>query len=230
LRRRKPMRTPSSILVVLSLAAAALTLSGCFNPELGTIPFQCAPSGDPCPEGYECRLASGTKDGVCVKAEIPPKPDASQPDKRILNDYELLPAKEGPVYLDAVRVAKDYSSCDDAASEPNNSVGTATKIPSGTTSSPDWEVCPAGDVDQFAISVKAGQKVSVKVVFTNSKGDLDAALVDPSGFVVDAARGTSDNETVGVDSASEAGTFIIGVWGYGAGTTNTYDLQISITN
>jgi hypothetical protein len=208
-------RFPALILAV-PLLVSSLLLGGCFDPELGPNPFLCASSGKLCPDGYSCR------NKVCVRDDVSdaggPKPEQK------INPDGLKPTKDGTVYLDGAAV-KPPGNCLDKDVEPNNSGATATPI-TGQGFVPNWEICYPGDVDQYKIKLEAGQKLIVKVKFYNSKGDLDAALVDPGGFVVDSSRGEKDDETVHT-TAVQAGGYVLGVYGFGT-AVNSYDLDVTI--
>jgi len=155
-----------------------------------------------------------------------PQPDAGAPDRKVSTKDQLaMASKEGPVYLDGAMVST-AGNCLDASSEPNNHAGTATALPAKAAIMPGWEICYPHDVDQFAVKLTQGQALTVKVKFKHSKGDLEAALVDPAGFVVSASRSETDNEQVTV-TAAKAGKYIIGVWGF-AKATNVYDLELSL--
>jgi len=197
--------------------AALLAAPGCYGPDLGDTPFRCAPTGKACPDGYTC-----VKD-ICVREDK--KLDAAPRETQILTDAELAPSKEGFVYLDGHPV-KPGQNCIDEASEPNNSGDTATKVTPGLI--PDWQICYEGDVDQFYVELNQGDKIAVKVKFFHKNGDLDAALVDPDGFVIDQSRSEDDNEELGVSAVAKKGRYIIGVYGFGD-DTNTFDLDISIS-
>jgi hypothetical protein len=159
-------------------------------------------------------------------------PPVVKPDGPAKHDRQSVPrdglwaSKDGPVYLDGA-IVKPATNCLDKDVEPNNSAATATPI-TGQGFIPGWEICYPGDIDQYKIKLDLGQRLVVKVKFFHSKGDLDAALVDPSGFVVNASRGEKDDEQVST-TADKAGIYVIGVYGYGA-ATNSYDLDITITN
>jgi hypothetical protein len=207
------------------LVALAAGLAGCFNPEIGDRPFLCAKTGDKkCPDGYVCRQQYGAE--VCLKESaasdgaVTPKPE-----KRILTDAELLPSKEGPAYLDGA-VVQSSKGCFDESSEPNNTSATATRI-TGQGLIPDWEICYAGDVDHYWFDLNAEDKLVVKIIFFTKNGDLDAALLDPDGFVVDTSRGTADNEQVQY-KADKKGKYVVGVYGFGP-AVNKYNLDVSIT-
>jgi hypothetical protein len=201
--------------LVLGLSA----LTGCFNPDLGKTPFKCATEGNKCPEGYTCQ------EQVCVKDEGAADGSGPKTERRILSDADLLPSKEGPAYIDGASETLNYSSCIDKDSEPNNTKAGATMI-TREGPSPGWEICPAGDVDQFAVQLEKGQKLTVSITFKNQLGDLELALADPDGFVIGASRGLNDGEQIKLAAAEKKGVYIIGVYGFGK-VTNTYDLNVS---
>lgn len=216
-------------LAILSLIAL-LSLGGCYNPDLGDSPYLCG-ANMTCPSGYMCHEFPENPEKfkwVCLK-DIPP--DVGIPDRRILSDAELVPSKEGPVYLDNSFVMNPGpNNCIDASNEPNNSGATATPIFSKGVIS-DWEICYKYDVDQYAFKLDAGDALKVTVQFTHSKGDLDAALVDPNGKVISSSRSETNNETVEVLAADTVkGHYILGVWGIPNKDnwegTNKYSLNI----
>lgn len=201
------------------------SLAGCFNPDLGPNPFLCASTGDKkCPDGYTCQTRGSAQ--VCVQ-EAASDAGGVTVDKRILSDAELMPSKEGPVYLDGALV-RPSAGCLDESSEPNNSAAAATLIATPGTFT-NWEICYPGDVDQYKIPLKIGDKLTVKIKFLNSSGDLDAALVDPAGNLVSASRGTGNEETVSLFHADKDGSFFLGVYGFGP-ATNKYDLDVTVSS
>jgi hypothetical protein len=206
---------------ILMITLLAALLGGCYDPNLGATPFRCAADdGKKCPDGYTCQK------NICVKDQESTT-DGAAPvtEARILTDAQLLPSKEGLVYIDGAPKL-NYGGCDDKDNEPNNSAKDATPI-TGQGKIPGWEICPAGDIDQFSIELTKGQKLMVTVVFKNDLGDLDAAIFDPDGYLVAAARGKINNETMKLPPAQMAGKYILGVYGFGP-VQNSYDLEISI--
>lgn len=208
---------------ILSTAAPLLALltAGCFDPDLGTKPFKCASSGQECPDGYHCGTVSNNR--VCISDSA--RVDGGTNTETSPDDGSMAPSKEGPVFVDGA-VVQPSTGCDDESSEPNNSATDATDLSfAGSGIIPGWEICYAGDVDQYAIGLDEGQKLVVDVKFAHGQGDLDAALIDPDGRVIDSSRSETDDEQVAVTSAATQGTYIIAVWGFAA-DTNKYDLVI----
>jgi hypothetical protein len=129
------------------------------------------------------------------------------------------------VHLDGA-VTTDAGGCPDAASEPNNTSATATRVPDpGVVTG---AICYPGDVDHMKLRVPAGMRLTVTVRFVHVDGDLDAVLLDPGGQTIDESKGYSDSEVVEMAAAApEADDYIIGVVGYGD-AVNTYSLDIAL--
>jgi hypothetical protein len=204
--------------IAFAAFAPLVLLAGCFNPDLGETPFRCAPTGKECPDGYRCNDKQ-----ICVREDM--KEDAGPTEAHIPTDADLLPSKEGLVYLDG-HPPQSSAGCKDEASEPNNTMDTATKIP-GAGLIPGWEICYPGDVDHYAVTRKIGDKLAVKIKFFHKNGDLDAALLDPAGMVIGQSRSEDDNEQLGLSTVTKDGTYTIGVYGFGT-ATNTYDLELDL--
>ena len=220
-----------TLVITLTLVAG---LVGCYDPEMGDTPFKCSPTYSvDCPEGFFCHeINYGGKTGkvhVCVK-EAPP--DVGVPDRKIMTDAEILPSKEGPVYMDGAMVFP-AGNCADQSSEPNNSAGKATPLATKSALVPGWEICYKFDIDQFTFKVKTGQKLTVKAKFTHSKGDLDMAMTGTDGKIVSSSRSETDNEEVSWTATSD-GSFVVGVWGAAqpspksSPAVNQYDLEITV--
>lgn len=224
-------------LSALTILIAAVGLwAGCYDPDMGPSPFQCSQTFQvECPDGYERHMHDYGKGEICICVpEGQPPPDLGRPDRKILSDTELLPAKDGAdnVFIDG-GIEIPGGNCSDSDVEPNNWKGKATPLTGKTGLVPGWEICYKFDIDQYSYTVKAGDSLTVKVKFSHSKGDLDAAMVGPDGKIKVYSRGTGDTETLTIPSA-DAGTYIIGVWGArqdapkSSPAVNTYDLDISL--
>lgn len=205
-----------SIVAIIAL----FSLSHCFDPDLGNHPFLCAPTGKKCPDNYECNTSN-----ICVPegtaifdsgVDSGPQPDTN-------NDDSSTGGKDNGVYLDGSTV-QPSTGCLDNPVEPNNSSATATSIPQ-TGLLVDWEICYPGDVDHYSFSLTAGQTLSVSIIFSHSKGDLDMALLDPNGTIVRKSLSEDNNESIEMN-INQDGKYIVGVWGY-QNHVNTYDIQVN---
>ena len=94
---------------------------------------------------------------------------------------------------------------------------------------PGWEICYPGDIDQYSIELEQHDKLVVIVDFSHAAGDLEAALVNPDGLIIDYSRSETDDEEVSISSALNKGTYTLAVWGYGD-AVNKYILDITITS
>ena len=209
----------------LIMVLAVSVPGACYDPDLGDNPFLCANQGDRCPKGYLCvKSPKARNTHICVKEGT--KVDLGVPDRGKIPDGVRIPSKEGPIFIDGA-FAKDPKDCLDKESEPNNSADKATDLTkSATDFLPDWQICYPGDVDQFQIHLDEGDKLMITVTFEQSKGDLDAALFDPDGVLVDAARSETDDEQVSLTAATKKGKYVLGVWCTNPTLKPTYDLTV----
>lgn len=220
----------SSTPIAIAATLGALLATGCYNPDLGDSPFSCN-KNTICPHGYECVCRSNCNSddpAVIVKICVPEgnRFDSGPRDQRLLTDAELEPSKEGPVYVDGAKPV-NTKGCIDDASEPGSSRATALAIPASTGNIPGWAICPKGDVDQFAIDLEAGDTIVVEIKFTHSDGDLELALFDPQGKLLDDSRSEDSNEKVQVSSLAAKGTYIIAVWGFKDAEAD-YELDLTV--
>jgi hypothetical protein len=206
-------------MIRLILLTITLALVGCYDPELGNSPFRCAPTGKECPDNYTC----DKKTKVCIPDDK--KLDAGRPEAKVPSDADNEPSKEGFVYLDGHPPNTSAPKCDDDQEEPNNTADTATELP-GPGPTTGWHICYPGDVDHFSIELDQGDKLVVKVKFVHKNGDLDAALLDPTGFVIAMSRGEDDIEELSVSAVTKKGKYVIGVYGFGD-ATNEYELDLT---
>jgi hypothetical protein len=205
-------------MIRLMLLTLTVALVGCYDPELGNSPFRCAPTGKECPDGYSC----DKKTKVCIPEDK--KLDAGRPEAKVPTDADNKPSKEGFVYLDG-HPPQTGPTCDDDQEEPNNTADTATKIP-GPGLIPGWEICYPGDVDHFSVELEQGDKLVVQVKFFHKNGDLEAALLDPDGFVIAMSRSEDDNEELNISAVTKKGKYVVGVYGFGD-ATNKYELDLT---
>ena len=205
------------ILFVISAAAVAM-IDACspYSPALGDSPFLCGtdPLSDAglgvCPEGYTCKL-TGTGSAaarVCV-------------------------APMGTVPIDS-----NTSGCaDDSMLEPNNTYQTAYMTPVDVTKATltfsGLAICPAGDVDHYAITISGANKyLSVKVIYDEGGAILQAAILGSTGTALaSAAPVTGQINTIRAYLATPpVGQYYAQVKGPTSGmpVTNNYKLIINV--
>lgn len=110
--------------------------------------------------------------------------------------------------------------------EDNDTSSTAHAL--NASAEPSLTICSADD-DWYAISVAAGQTVSVVTSFTDAEGDVDLELYDPTGTRAIGSYGVSDGESLAL-VADQTGTWMARVSLYQdeGSTGNVYDLSVTI--
>jgi len=117
--------------------------------------------------------------------------------------------------------------CVDRGFEPNDTIETAAAVDDGEYE--NLQACD-GNPDYYAVTVDAGDRLSVQVRFQHDEGDIDAFLYDPSDRLIDAATTTDNNEVLTL-TATASGTHTILVDLYedaGREPGNGYDLLIQV--
>ncbi|MDT9278052.1 MAG: T9SS type A sorting domain-containing protein, partial [Limnospira sp. PMC 737.11] len=103
--------------------------------------------------------------------------------------------------------------------EPNDTMATAYDL--GVVYSwYDWlSIDQVGDEDWFRFELPGtgGMSDEVYISFYHSDGDLDLALYNEQGELVDSSTGTSDWESISLEGLS-SGTYYAQVYGYGGAT------------
>jgi hypothetical protein len=119
----------------------------------------------------------------------------------------------------------DIPVCADDSYEPNNSMGTASEIVSGTIN--NLKICPDNE-DWFKIFVPANDYLTLQTNFTHADGNLYIRLYNSNGDLIDSARDSFNNgETV--EGASTIDDYLYGnVYGRYSWTTNTYSMIVSV--
>ena len=113
--------------------------------------------------------------------------------------------------------------------EPNDQLATATNFgPLGTRFEGNLSISSSDDIDAFRFEATSTGAVVVDALFDHSDGrDLDLALLDADGNILDRSVTTSDNERV--VSPVTAGQVYFAVVGGFDGNTNAYNLSIDAT-
>jgi hypothetical protein len=163
-----------------TLALAALGLAGCnsFDPSYGDQPFRCGDSAPRCPDGYTC-TAPGD-DGVCVRDDGEPAPDAAPPD-----------SPPPPCRLDI--------------GEPNDARNKATPTPVPTEPSyvvDDLTMCVATDHDFFQFGLPTNSRLRITADGDSEPLTVKVLLVNGT----EVGTGTAVNGNVTVFQAPGANT------------------------
>lgn len=109
--------------------------------------------------------------------------------------------------------------------ENNNSIAKAFKLSGDNQSLQGLSVDSSSDLDYYSIEASSGDKVSVSVNFSHSRGDLDIYVVSSSGKVLSKSETSTDNEKFSFESSGEKVYFV--VFGY-QGAVNSYSLNVSV--
>lgn len=131
----------------------------------------------------------------------------------------------GNTYSMTVAVTS-VSGCPNDGYEPNNTRQAAIPMSLGTF--PSLSVCTMDD-DFFAVSLSAGETLSIDVTLNNSEGDVDVAIQDSAGTVLDSSQTTTNTETIDF-TATAADTYYVRVYlyaDYGTVTGSAYGLTLA---
>jgi hypothetical protein len=117
------------------------------------------------------------------------------------------------------------TGCVDDRYEENDSCGAARKVTPGTYR--NLQIC-SGDDDWFGVDLKAGDTMTLTILFTHTQGDLDMSLYyTDCSTEIDSSTSTTDNEQVVYNTAIADGTYNVRIYGYG-GDENSYDMVIEV--
>jgi len=114
------------------------------------------------------------------------------------------------------------TGCVDDGYEENDTCGAARKATPGTYR--NLQIC-SGDEDWFAIDLKAGDAMTVTILFSHAQGDLDMRLYDTDCSTQRAYGGsTTSNEEMSYTATAD-GTYSINIYGF-QGAENSYDMVV----
>jgi hypothetical protein len=118
--------------------------------------------------------------------------------------------------------------CSDDGYEDNDAEGAAASV--STSLIADLVACD-GDEDWYTVPVDIAEMVSVDVFFTDSEGDVDLQLYDPTGTFLTGSQTVDDDESVGPVQAQQGGDYLVRVWLWsdsGSVPGNEYDLLVTV--
>lgn len=151
----------------LLLACLALTACDAYDTDLGPTPFLCGEMGE-CPTGYSCQDDPATGKKVCV------------------SDNDSL--------------SSNFSCADDSDTEPNETLDQATVTPLDgmkTYSLENRAICPARDVDNYAIMIAtANEGIDATLTFEAGGAPLRAAIRNTGGVPIMNLTGVSGQPTM----------------------------------
>ena len=166
--------------------------------------FQGCQGNNDCPTGYYCSFAEFTSvDNVSARQCIP-------------NDYQCDGGTGPP-------------TCTDDSFEENDSLTQAssnTVLPPGTYN--NLKSCPAGsgdDEDWYRIDVSSEAQVNLSIS-GGSATDLDLALYDTNGTLIDKSDSLTSNEAL--SACLTSGYYYVRIYAYGS-AENSYSLTYSQT-
>jgi hypothetical protein len=118
----------------------------------------------------------------------------------------------------------------DDAFDDNDSAAKAQKLGkvTGPTGFANLVMRDKADWFKFSYTGLADASSDVTISFSHAAGDLDLQLYDASGNLIRSSGGTTDTETVSLESLV-GDTFYIHVFGYNGATNPDYDLSIDVT-
>jgi adhesin/invasin len=120
-------------------------------------------------------------------------------------------------------------TCSDAASEPNDTFGTATALTVGTATT--GCISTSSDEDYFSFSATFGQNIAVTLTPPAGE-DYHFSLYDPSQGAMIYSVHTGGSTETRSSTATSSGTHYVRVWGYGSydySATIPYTLTVTIT-
>ncbi|HEY1558344.1 MAG TPA: hypothetical protein VGF94_26140 [Kofleriaceae bacterium] len=187
----------------MTLLLVLATACSPYSPDLGKEPFLCGSGTPACPEGYTCMTEGGAQ--VCEQ--------------------------NGPAGVDG----GNFQCANDSAVEGpngNNTIATAYQVESTTNFDfTGLAICPAGDVDFYAVNLGTTESLDVTVIYAAEGGELQASIQTPQGTVVQMLTPQSGEvRTLHAFAQNlNAGAWYIDVAGptSGANLQNNYELKIN---
>jgi hypothetical protein len=182
-----------------------LLLAACsaYDEDIGMVPYRCNTDEPRCPDGYTCQNDATTGDDVCVS--------------------------------NGSSISGDFECADDASSEPNNLLAeaTATGLDAMKSFAKDnLAICPAGDRDQFGLTL-ATQNESVEIVvdYQANGAELVASLLNAGGVPIATSSPDSSqaHRTIGFSQNLPTGQYYVQVAAKVGGTLTLNNYSVTIT-
>lgn len=186
------------------LLLALVAACDAYDEDLGPTPFLCGPDGA-CPNGYSCMDDPANGRKVCVASDD--------------------------------SISSEFDCADDSDLEPNDVLAEAATTPLDqmkTFSLDGRAICPAGDVDTYAVMITAGpENLEATIVYAANGGALRGAILNTGGVPIDeAAAVTGEARTLRAFARNlPNGLYYVRVYSeLGAGVAvNNYKLSLAVT-
>lgn len=221
----------------ISIRGPCTSDSECSPPAEVCESGQCIPGctevgGVQCPGGQQCNPSTGrcTQVGDICLSDL----DCNQP-QEICNltsgacdpGCASTGCSGGDTCDQATGHCVGTQTCSPDRLEPNDAPGQAS---TGGGTQVGLTLCP-GDVDFFAVSLGAGDDITVTIDFVQGEGNIDAELLDAGGSPVASANGTGNQETIQYTSTA-GGDYTIRVFltqDLGPTPGNQYSIDVDAT-
>ena len=191
----------------LFASAVAVTACSPYDPNLGDAPYLCATTEPACPSGYTCQTTQmpAPNDRVCV-SEGGMTPDTMG---SCADDSSL----EGPARNDTPQTA--YQTPVDSQRLDLTLAGLA--------------VCPAGDKDNYAVTVSAANAMkAIEVIVSWDSGQpLSMSILNAGGTSIGNGTANGDKSLRACLPNMPMGTYYASVFATGS-TKNNYRLSVKL--
>jgi len=194
---------------ILPIAITLLSGAACspYSPDLGASPFLCGKEEPKCPDGYTC---NGT---ACVNGSGNGGVDAPPTSGFQCDDDSGI---EGP--------------------NRNDSTGNAWQTPVATnkTTFPlaGLAICPAGDKDNYAVTITAeGQNLQADVTYQDDGAPLQVIILNSSGSPISTSKPNGADMSTSMVTNLPTGTYFVQV-AVAPGTQlveNNYKITFTVT-
>jgi hypothetical protein len=124
--------------------------------------------------------------------------------------------------------------CLDADLEPNDTAPTATGLDPILAGHPQGvslyglQICTAGDRDYYSFTVAVQKNATVIVQYARAAGELNATLLDPSLATIAQGAPVAGGLQLTATLGPQSGSYYVLVQAGPGGTTNSYDLSLSL--
>ncbi len=176
-----------------------------------------------------CNASNECASGICVTSAtggrcLPACDDATPCAAGTCDDRTTAEGAVVQACGTATTVCEGGVTCTEDAHEPNDSSAAATLIDGAATA----QICDGND-DYFRVDVASGTQVDLSISFTHGEhSDLDLALLNAAGMIVDSSASEESTESVSFCAAA-ATTLYARVHGF-ARSEASYSVEVARTS